>query len=282
MILSYHPCFVGDENRLCAGRQPDESDHTIISRADAVILPQGVYQRLYEMAGEACPHVFPNYAARFRYPGKSGQIRLFRKTRAPHPETRIFKNISEYPANRSGLQLPPEFSYPCVFKFDWGGEGDNILLLNCRADLSNALETAGRYEITGQQGFLIQSFVPSGNRTLRVVIIGQKMVSYWKIQEGPNNVCVGLAKGARIDPDSAPDFQAAGREMVAAFCRKTGINLAGFDLLFPEGKAPQHGLFLEINYFFGRKGLGGSERFYQCLVHEIFSWLDRRGLSFIK
>lgn len=278
MILSYHPCFVGDENRLCAGRQPDKSDQSIIARADAVILPQGVSRQFYEVARKNCPHVFPDYDARFNYPGKSGQIKLFRKTGAPHPDTRIFRSVSEYPDYGNGLRLPPGFSYPCIFKFHWGGESDNIVFLNTPADLAGALETAGDYEKTGQQGFLIQSFVPSGNRALRVVIIDRKMVSYWKIQEDPDSVCAGAAKGARIDPDSDPDLQQAGTEMVSEFCRQTGINLAGFDLLFPGEEFSRQALFLEINYFFGRKGLGGSERFYACLIHEIFNWLDRNGL----
>jgi ribosomal protein S6--L-glutamate ligase len=32
-------------------------------------------------------------------------------------------------------------------------------------------------------------------------------------------------------------------------------------------------LLLEINYFFGRKGLGGSEAYYKILQEEIQAWL---------
>ena len=39
------------------------------------------------------------------------------------------------------------------------------------------------------------------------------------------------------------------------------------------------GQFLEINFFFGRTGLGGSERFYSLLRQAIEGWLDRLGLS---
>lgn len=278
MILSYHPCFVGDENRLCAGRQPDQSDHEIIARADAVILPQGTPRRLYEIARENCPHVFPNYDARFHYPGKSGQIQLFRKNGAPHPPTLIFRNVSEYPAHGETPRLPTGLSHPCIFKFDWGGEGENIIFIQTPEDLASALETAEKYEKTGQRGFLLQSYIPSTSRSLRVVIIEQKMISYWKVQENPDSVCAGVTKGAIIDPDSDPDLQQTGIEMVETLCRQTEINLAGFDLLFPEGNHNRQPLFLEINYFFGRKGLGGSERFYRGLTHEILNWIDRNGL----
>ena len=33
-------------------------------------------------------------------------------------------------------------------------------------------------------------------------------------------------------------------------------------------------MLLEINYFFGRKGLGGSEAYYKILHEEIRTWLD--------
>ena len=278
MILSYHPCFVGDENRLCAGRQPDQTDVDIISRAEAVILPQGTPQRLYKMARQTCPHVFPNYDVRFQYPGKSGQIRLFRQIGAPHPVTRIFGRVSEYPDSNGRPRLPAEFSYPCMFKFDWGGEGDTIILVENPDDLAAALKKAAQYEKTGQQGFLLQAFIPSASRSLRVVVVDQKMTAYWKIQENPETVFAGVTKGARIDAEADPDLQAFGKTEAAAVCRRTGINLAGFDLLFPEDAAHPQPFFLEINYFFGRKGLGGSERFYQLLIPAIYDWLDRNGL----
>lgn len=279
MILSYHPCFAGDKNRLCAGRPPDQTDLDIISRADAVILPQGPPQRLYEMAQRTCAHVFPNYDARFNYPGKSGQIRLFREINAPHPRTRIFKSVGQYPGCRKEPDLPPEFDYPCMFKFDWGGESETIRLIQTPADLAEALKKAAQYENTGQKGFLIQSFAPSRSRSLRVVVIGRKMLSYWKIQENPETVCAGVSKGARIDPEADPDLQRLGIEKAAAFCRRTGINLAGLDLLFQAQNSSPDPLFLEINYFFGRRGIGGSEKFYQILIHAIDDWLHLNGLA---
>ena len=72
MILSFHPIIVADENRLCAGRQPDSQDLDAIGNADAVILPQGCSEALYRMARAHCPHIFPNMDIRFDYPGKLG------------------------------------------------------------------------------------------------------------------------------------------------------------------------------------------------------------------
>jgi len=69
-------------------------------------------------------------------------------------------------------------------------------------------------------------------------------------------------------------------DRVKDFCRKTGINLAGFDFLFSsENYYNDEPLFLEINYFFGRKGLGGSEKFYKILNSEIAKWIKSLGLK---
>jgi ribosomal protein S6--L-glutamate ligase len=45
-----------------------------------------------------------------------------------------------------------------------------------------------------------------------------------------------------------------------------------------EEERPQP-LFLEINWIFGRRGLGGSEGFYRILIPEIHRWLARHHLA---
>ena len=96
MILSFHPIFEGDKNILCAGREPGADDLAAVRAADAVIIPQGCKASLYTMARENCANVFPNYDARFEYPGKIGQTRLFRKLNAPHPKTEIYTSHSSF------------------------------------------------------------------------------------------------------------------------------------------------------------------------------------------
>ena len=60
--------------------------------------------------------------------------------------------------------------------------------------------------------------------------------------------------------------------MVKRFCLQTGVNLAAFDLVFPADDTGP--LFLEINYTFGRTGLGGSENFYLLLQEAVDRWLQ--------
>jgi len=64
---------------------------------------------------------------------------------------------------------------------------------------------------------------------------------------------------------------------------QTGINLAGFDFLFASNALAHNTiepLLLEVNYFFGRRGLGGSEQYYPLLVNAIEQWIADMNLSY--
>lgn len=278
MILSFHPCFVADENLICAGRDPAAGELAAILAATAVILPQGCRQSLFEMVTANCTHVFPNYRARFDFSGKIDQTRLFGKLRAHHPHTLIFASLADlYKREPSPTRHPP-LDYPFVFKFDWGGEGDSVFRIDAPARFLELLVLAARFEQSGQRGFIIQEYVPSQNRSLRVVVIGRRYITYWRVQSDPQSFHTSLSRGAFIDKTSDPEIQKKGLAAVKKFCAATKINLAGFDLLFtktdPGGGNPDP-FFLEINYFFGRRALGGSQRFYDILNKEIKQWLTQ-------
>ena len=278
MILSYHPCYVADKNLLCAGRNPGEEDLAAIKDAAAVILPQGCYQSLYEMARNNCRHVFPNFDIRFKYTGKIGQTRLFKEADVPHPKTEAYQNVGALSKHYVGFPTKPGCDFPFVFKFDWGGEGDHVYLIKSSEEFINILETAKNIEKSGQTGFIIQEKIPSRNRSLRVVVIGGAYISYWRVQENMEKFGSNIAKGAVIDANADSDLQEIGVRSVKDFCCEQKINLAGFDVLFSSEAENKTPFFLEINYFFGRKGLGGSERFYELLTTEIQTWLTGIGL----
>ena len=274
MVVSFHPIFKTDLNLICAGRDPGPEELAAIQGARAVILPQGCPQPLYQMVCENCLHVFPNYDARFRYPGKTGQIRLFRDIDAPHPETEIFRNTSDFRMRYPEDGYP---SFPVVFKFDWGGEGDTVFLLQTTADLTDLLQHADRCEASGQMGFLLQQYIVSGNRSLRVAVIGERTLSYWRTHAEEKRFHASLSKGAQVDLTSDPVLKQTAEALVADFCRRAKINLAGLDVIFAAEDPRQTPLLLEINYFFGRVGLGGSEAYYRILRKEIRQWLKRVG-----
>jgi ribosomal protein S6--L-glutamate ligase len=279
MILSFHPNIVGHKNILCAGRLPNNEDREAICRAEAVILPQGCSEVLYRICRKLRIHLFPNYDARFDFPGKLGQVRLFKKVGVPIPRAYTFQTVSSYYDHFGKSAHNETLGFPCVFKFDQGGEGEGVFLIQTPEALEKALEKAAVAEKSGQKGFLLQAYIPSSGRSLRVVVVGDEFFSYWRVQQDPSRFLTNLKAGAVIDNKSDPEVQKAGRAAVEGFCLKTGINLAGFDLLFSRKEKGATPFFLEINYFFGRRGLGGSLKYYELMDRAVRTWLDRIGLS---
>jgi ribosomal protein S6--L-glutamate ligase len=271
MILSFNPVFEADVNRICAGRNPNADDLAALRRADAVILPQGCRRDLYALARENCRNVFPNYDTRFAYDGKIAQIQLFRRNATPHPPTFIY-------GLRQGVPVKLPLGFPLVLKLDWGGEGDSVFLVSNRAELKARLTRIQGNRPVDDRRFMLQQFVPCGNRSLRVAVIGSRLHSYWRVQPNATVFGTALVKGADIDYKAEPRLQQSARQLTRRFCRREGIDLAGLDFIFPLGGRSDP-LLLEINWFFGRRGLGGSQRFYRLLEAEIDGWLQARGLS---
>jgi ribosomal protein S6--L-glutamate ligase len=279
MIVSFHPLFEADKNIICAGRQPNEEDLAAIRAADAVILSQGCYQALYAMARGNCSHVFPNYDARFKYPGKINQIKLFRKVKVAHPVSEIFSQVASFQHHYHEGLTTLGFDFPLVFKMDWGDEGETVYRIDSADNLQEILQKVAEYEKTGQAGFILQEYISSNSRTLRVVVLGQRVISYWRIQEKNDGFYSNLSKGAKIDSEAEPGLQHKAVALVKDLCQKTGINLAGFDVIFSSENGDPNPMLLEINYFFGRKGLGGSENYYRILLAEIRNWLTTLNLA---
>ena len=273
MIVSFHPLFEADENIICAGRDPNAEDLAAIKAAKAVILSQGCCQSLYEMARAYCPNVFPNYDARFNYPGKIGQIKLFRQINISHPPTELYPDVASFQRGHQECSSKLAVNYPFVFKLNWGGEGDTVYLVNSAEQFKTILKQTAVFEKSGQTGFMLQEFISSSNRTLRVVIIGQRFISYWRILQNPGGFQTNLNKGAVIDSDAEPELQHKAVAQIKGVCQKSGINLAGFDVIFSSENKEPCPMLLEINYFFGRKGLGGSKAYYKILQQEIEAWL---------
>ena len=270
-VISFHPMITGDifywERDIW-----DEALAHNLREARAVILPQTVSRELYTLCHILCPHVFPNYDLRFKWEGKVGDTLLFWSYGAPHPKTWIFPRVEtmlgDHPVMMTHFRLPP---YPFVIKGTKGGEGTQIWLIEDDHDLKEAIKILRCAEIQGIFGFVLQEFIPGLNRDLRVVVIGTHIESYWRYNR--SGFLHNVAQGGKIDTHTDPELQSIGRDAVRNLCNRTGINLAGFDLIFLEGSDTP--LFLEINYTFGRTGLGGSDAFYELLKKETKKWLTQ-------
>lgn len=272
MILSFHPIIEGDRNILLGGKDPGKSEIAEIRKAKAVILPQVPRKSLFVAATQNCKNVFPDYRMRFAYPDKTGQIRLFEKTGVIFPETLVFSSADECRKQNGLEEAKMRFGFPLVFKFAWGGEGKTVYIIKDAEMLQEVSGLAREYEKTGQKGFMLQHYIHCQNQSLRVVVVNKHYIAYWRVAHAESPSTVNISDGAEIDHKSNPHLREAGIGAARDFCAKTGINLAGMDYIFPGQKSLPY--ILEINYYFGRKGLGGSETYYSILKEEVSGWIQ--------
>lgn len=277
-VISFHPEIEAD--RFIWERSVwDRELPALLRRSRAVILPQTVGRELYFLCRRCAPAVFPNYDCRFKWEGKTGDTLLFWQFSVPHPRTLIFPRVEtmvgHHPEMGLEVELPP---FPLVLKARDGGEGRSTWLVQGPEELRPRLAELEKREWQGERGFVVQEYIPGTGRDLRVTVIGDQLFSYWRVN--PNSFHHNLARGGALDREADPGLQERGRELVRDFCRQSGINLAGFDLLFPPGR--EKPLFLEINYTFGRGGLGGGEAYRKLLGRAVERWLaalPRQGTS---
>lgn len=278
MFLSFHSCFSADTQVILGDGALDAHDRRHIEAADVIILPQTCPLELYEACKDASALLFPNYEARFEYPGKIGQSKLFKELGYSHPETKTWPSVEAFKrANARGESFAHKV--PFVIKADKTHEAEGVHLITDPATLEQALEAIQRLEDSGLSGFVSQEWIETEGNVLRVVIIGQNLRSYWKRVEAPGEEIAAISRGARIDENWRPELQEKGKAEAQRLSAATGVNLAAVDFVFPLSHADSQPLFLEINYSFGREGLGGSRKFYLLLFDALQEWLEHNGFD---
>ena len=273
MILSFHPCIEADTNVIVAGRAPGTEEESLTKRADAILLSQGVRQDLYDLCRKHCRRVFPNYDHRFQYPGKVGDTLLFRNLGLPHPKTSIFRDVAHYrqiyPPERNRFPFP----MPFIVKGNFSGEGHLVFKIHDGQRLQVILEQLAAMENSGMQGFIAQQLINHSGRDVRVVVLYDRLISYWRVQNDPKQFLTNLSARGTIDRQSDPHLLRKAEEIVHSFCRKTGVDLAGIDLMFDENASICQPLLVEINYWFGRSIFGSSLSYYEELKKAARRWL---------
>ncbi len=262
-FVSFRPEIPMEENLPPFASVADPEVRAVLAGAVGVLLPHYVAPWRYEDLVRVCRRWFPRLGTQFTYCGKTRQAVLFRSMRVRHPETLVFTNPERLAAHVSDLGLP--WDYPLVLKGDAGGGGSTVFPVRGPRDLRRGLE-----RLPPDKPLLIQRWVEHGGMDLRVVVYGERALSYFRVGDGSfyNNVC----RGGRIDHDLHPDLQRKGVDAVQDFCRRTAIDIAGFDLMFPDDGPP---VFVEINFHFGRKGLGGTQGHRKYFEEAVREWRKR-------
>lgn len=264
-FLSMNPLVHLEENlpNLAPVEAPEVASK--IRAARGVVMPRGITRKRYRKIAAMAQNWFPNLDAKYDYSGKTKQAVLFQRLKIRHPRTILYSN-PQVLLDAEGKVLP--LDYPFVLKGDNGGGGSTVFPVCCRKDLIDGL-----HRLPAEEPLLIQRWVNHGGMDLRVVVVGAKMVSYFRVggENFYNNVC----RGGRMHPEIFPELQDRGMAAVARFCHLAGINLAGFDLMFPDEGPP---VFIEINFNFGRKGLGGTPGFRKLFKEAVELW--QQGIAY--
>jgi ribosomal protein S6--L-glutamate ligase len=235
----------------------------LIRGAAGVLLPRYFSPSRCREVASLARNVFPRIEARYHYRGKTEQIRLMRRLGLPHPESRLFESPAE--AKRHAEEHGPALGLPCVLKGDRGAGGSEVFPVRSQWQLLDRLK-----RLPQNEPVLLQDWVETGGRDLRVVVVGDEMRSYFRV--GVDGFYNNLARGARIEQEARPDLQQRGRELARHAAAAAGIDLAGFDIAFPEESKP---VLLEINFLFGTKGLGGKAGYNRLFGLALARWMRR-------
>ena len=272
MILSFHPRVKGHVNlRLTLKGLFSDNEAGLMASARAIVVTQSIKAHQYEFCRAHCSRLFPDYTHRFGFEGKYANIALFRKFNAPHPGTACYESVDNFKVRHFKNQ-EPLMPFPFVLKGDRGGGGWAVFLIKDRGDLLGCLEILNDKRLHATRRFIAQAFVSHGGSDLRVVVVGRTVKAYWRCQHKPGEFRNNVGRGAVINYDLDPELRKKGIRCVKDFCSRTGINLAAFDVLFDRSRPEPEPLLSEINFLFGRKGLGGSPPFYELLNQAVRQW----------
>ena len=255
-----------EENLAPLAGLEDPETIALLSKAAGVLLPPHISPWRYLSITSHARNWFPRLDAQFNYRGKTKQALLFQRMGVRHPETLVFETPLQLRDYLNVHESP--WGYPLVLKGDLGGGGDMVFPVYEAEEIAVHL-----LKLPKNEPLLIQKWVRHGGRDLRVVVYGDHAVSYFRVGGGSfyNNVC----RGGKLDHEGWPELQQKGVAAALAFSRRTEIDIAGYDLMFPDDGEP---VFIEVNFHFGRKGLGGFKGHQAHLLRGIQGW-RRRLLS---
>ncbi|MEF8942842.1 MAG: hypothetical protein V5B78_08650 [Desulfohalobiaceae bacterium] len=234
----------------------------LIRGAAGVLLPRYFSPGRCRTVASLTDNIFPRIEARYHYRGKTDQIRLMRRLGLPHPESRLFQSSAE--AKRHTEEHGPALELPCVLKGDRGAGGSQVFPVRTQWQLLDRLR-----RLRDDEPILLQRWVETGGKDLRVVLVGGEVRSYFRV--GVDGFYNNVAQGAEIEQEAYPELQRRGQNLAREAADAAGIDLAAFDIAFPGDTEP---VLLEINFLFGTKGLGGKAGYNRLFGLALARWMQ--------
>ncbi|WP_152205863.1 ATP-grasp domain-containing protein [Marinobacter changyiensis] len=223
----------------------------LLQQADWVLFPE--YWQLNALVHGLKCRVFPSISSYRIGHDKIEMTRAFQTVAALHtPWTLILANGPE-----EREQVWQTMSLPFVAKHPKASMGEGVWLIESAEDWRRYYESA--------DVLYVQEYLPI-DRDIRVVVVGDQVVSaYWRHQ-APQGFYNNVARGGWVGADQVPDSATALALQVA---RDLDVNHAGFDIAM-VGDYPY---LLEFNRLFGNQGLAGK-RVQETMLHYLGAQLE--------
>lgn len=205
--------------------------------ADWLLFPE--YWQLGALAYGLKCRIFPSLPSYYIGHDKVEMTRAFQTVAPEHvPWTRIAANA---PLERE--EIWSTFPQPFVAKNPKASMGEGVWLIESRADWHRYCEQASV--------LYVQEYLPI-DRDLRIVLVGDRIVSaYWRHQ-AETGFYNNIARGGRMVAGPVPQRAI---ELVRRVASSLDINHAGFDIAMVCG----HPYLLEFNRLFGTQGVDGEK-----------------------
>jgi ribosomal protein S6--L-glutamate ligase len=222
---------------------PEERD--LIIKAEKIYYPSDFYADLFDSIGK---NTFPSYHTYKYAQDKIKQTALFALLNIPRPRTKIFYG------KRQKEKITDHFDFPFIAKNPRGSaRGMGVFLIRNKDDLINYCEK--------KMPAYIQKYLET-DRSIRIVIIGKKIVhSYWRVASN-NDFRSNVAMGAEISLSPVPG-QAL--ELARHTATRCGWDDVGIDILMHEDNF----YVLEANMRYGREGFKKAGMDYSKLMEEM-------------
>lgn len=275
-LVSYHPALEAEVNLLLTSQRAlDSRDEQAMAGAAAVLLPQAPRLDLYELVKSHDKPHFPRAQVQLSADGKVGNHRLFTSLGLDQPATMEFADLAEAATAWEQGRVPGHGAGPLVAKGAGGGEGQNVFLVRTPEELRALGPRLSTRCKQGPDGLVLQEFIDTGGRDLRVIFIGPWEGVFWR-QAAGGEFRSNLSQAGRIQAASDGPQEQRALHLARRLRQGADLDVAAVDLLIAPDSRP---LLLEINFAFGRRALGGTSAFLQLYLAATRLWLSGLGLD---
>jgi len=138
-----------------------------------------------------------------------------------------------------------QVNYPIIMKFPHGTQGKGVLVAESFASASSIMDALSYL----RQPFIIQEFVDTGGKDLRVIVVGEEVVACYQREAAENEIRSNIHQGGT---GKVVEIDDATKDLAIRAAKAVGSKICGVDILLSAHKGP---LVIELNISPGLQGV---------------------------